>query len=677
MFQLTTGNFAVEAPIEELQIASRATNADEWKLYLRWELAYLFTRVRSFDDDLLSEILKYSTPHTGSGPPEAAAAAARSYARDCIRQLTALLAESHREFAMVIIDRTELGRSYKDRAAQARSNRAERPRLDTSDLSRSLLFSPEDVKALWYPLHFAISGRYFDEDRNSDRYSDVRTVLSQTSAWIVREFINLILLGPADRSASELAGCDIIARSAESATVELSRWPEISSSLQKRLDSWQRVLIAGNSYPTKDDSPQSAHLWENLVNKASVMGQSQQTFVAAPAPLRPRGSQSPTKQTSYEPITAGATATAVPITAHVPDRTASYNGGGPISKYQNQYDKQVERLQSQTAALRTSSAPHPNGNNNNNNNNNAAAAGSYASNTSRRIEPSPSTSQAQNSSSNANGQSSSSAAAAAALGGYSPVLNPTGSSHTITGANTNSDSLALTSAMPPSSGNFDDYVRTQFDLQDKTIADAVSYFQRERQRMAEVKERLRELEKQQELLTANYKRQMEDLDRKKRDVFDRYQTEKAAPPVNIPQEVVGAMPQQSTVHFNIGEADNHVATTTAAAAASSAPININSSNNNSSFSGGHGLERSATNATAGGATLSGPVGHDYYDDDEYERDPHPHPRTNSGKGGKLQKMHPEFDGVGSGGMPPVEVGSQGKGKARVSWIQRATHAMKR
>ncbi|KAK6525881.1 hypothetical protein TWF281_010925 [Arthrobotrys megalospora] len=637
MFQLTTGNFLVEAPIDELKIASRATNADEWKLYLRWELAYLFTRVRSFDEDLLSEILKYSTPHTGSGPPEAAAAAARSYARDCIRQLTALLAESHREFANVIIERTELGRSYKDKATQARSNRSERPRLDTSELSRSLVFSPEDVKALWYPLHFAISGRYFDEDRNSDRYSDVRTVLSQTSAWIIREFINLILLGPTDRSASELAGCDIIARSAESVSVELARWPEISSSLQKRLDSWQRTLITGNTYPTKD-SPQSAHIWENLVNKASVMGQSQQSFVA-PAPLRPRGSQSPSKQDSYEPITTATTSTAgtsATTSAYVPDRTSSYNGpthsASTASKYQSQYDKQVERLQSQTAALRTSSAPNPA-----NSASGSGNANSYASNTSRRIEPSPLNT---NPAPNNNG----------AATGFSPVLNANGSSHTITAENNMPGS---SSGLPPASsgGNFDDYVRNQFDLQDKTIADAVSYFQRERQRMADVKERLRELEKQQELLTANYKRQMEDLDRKKRDVFDRYQTEKGAPPVNIPQEVAGAMPQQSTVHFDLGEAERHVATT-------SGP------NNNTSSQGG-------------GATLSGPGGHEYYDDEEWEREPHPHPRTNSGKGGKLQKMHPEFEGVGPGGMPPVEVGSQGKGKARVSWIQRATHAMKR
>ncbi|RVD89709.1 uncharacterized protein DFL_000704 [Arthrobotrys flagrans] len=625
MFQLTTGNFAVEAPIEELQIASRATNADEWKLYLRWELAYLFTRVRSFDDDLLSEILKYSTPHTGSGPPEAAAAAARSYARDCIRQLTALLAESHREFANVIIERTELGRSYKDKAAQARGNRSERPRLDTSDLSRSLVFSPEDVKALWYPLHFAISGRYFDEDRNSDRYSDVRTVLSQTSAWIVREFINLILLGPTDRSASELAGCDIIARSAESVSVELSRWPEISSSLQKRLDSWQRTLISGNSYPTKD-SPQSAHIWENLVNKASVMGQSQQSFVT-PAPLRPRGSQSPTKQTSYEPIATG-TATAIQTT-HLPDRTSSYNGAptSNSSKYQSQYDKQVERLQSQTVGLRTSSAPNPNN----------TSTNSYASNTSRLPA------------------------------GFSPVLNPTGSSHTITAQNTTSDPTmpSSSSGLPPpgsSSGNFDDYVRSQFDLRDKTIADAVSYFQRERQRMSEVKEKLRELEKQQELLTANYKRQMEDLDRKKRDVFDKYQAEKSVPPVNIPQEVAGAMPQQSTVHFDLGEAERHVTTT-------SVPINNTSS---------HQGAAAVTGGNAGAATLAGPGEHEYYDDEEWEREPHPHPRSNSGKGGKLSKIHPEFEGgVGPGGIPPVEVGSQGKGKARVSWIQRATHAMKR
>ncbi|KAK6507686.1 hypothetical protein TWF481_006109 [Arthrobotrys musiformis] len=646
MFQLTTGNFAVEAPIEELQIASRATNADEWKLYLRWELAYLFTRVRSFDDDLLSEILKYSTPHTGSGPPEAAAAAARSYARDCIRQLTALLAESHREFANVIIERTELGRGYKDKAAQARGNRSERPRLDTSELSRSLVFSPEDVKALWYPLHFAISGRYFDEDRNSDRYSDVRTVLSQTSAWIIREFINLILLGPTDRSASELAGCDIIARSAESVSVELSRWPEISSSLQKRLDGWQRTLISGNSYPTKD-SPQSAHIWENLVNKASVMGQSQQSFVA-PAPLRPRGSQSPTKQTSYEPIATASSPAAAVQTTHLPDRSSSYNGAphtANSSKYQSQYDKQVERLQSQTAGLRTSSAP----------NNSSSSANAYASNTSRRIEPSSSQTP---SATNNNGT---------VPAGFSPTLNPVESSHTITAQNT-SDMPSSSSGLPPpaTSGNFDDYVRNQFDLQDKTIADAVSYFQRERQRMSEVKEKLRELEKQQELLTANYKRQMEDLDRKKRDVFDRYQTEKTAPPVNIPQEVAGAMPQQSTVHFDLGEAERHVATT-------SVPINnISLSSQQPGATGG---------VTAGGnggqATLAGPGGHEYYDDEEWEREPHPHPRSNSGKGGKLSKMHPEFEGVGPGGLPPVDIGSQGKGKARVSWIQRATHAMKR
>ncbi|KAF3289951.1 hypothetical protein TWF970_003694 [Orbilia oligospora] len=653
MFQLTTGNFAVEAPIEELQIASRATNADEWKLYLRWELAYLFTRVRSFDDDLLSEILKYSTPHTGSGPPEAAAAAARSYARDCIRQLTALLAESHREFANVIIERTELGRGYKDKAAQARGNRSERPRLDTSELSRSLVFSPEDVKALWYPLHFAISGRYFDEDRVSDRYSDVRTVLSQTSAWIIREFINLILLGPTDRSASELAGCDIIARSAESVSVELSRWPEISSSLQKRLDGWQRTLISGNSYPTKD-SPQSAHIWENLVNKASVMGQSQQSFVA-PAPLRPRGSQSPTKQTSYEPIAAVPGASAIAQTTHLPDRTSSYNGAptSNTSKYQNQYDKQVERLQSQTAGLRTSSAPNPN-------NNTSSSTNAYASNTSRRIEPS-SSSQNQNQSTAPNNNNGTLPA------GFSTDLDPAGSSHTITAQNTDPTMPTSSSGLPPgssSSGNFDDYVRNQFDLQDKTIADAVSYFQRERQRMFEVKERLRELEKQQELLTANYKRQMEDLDRKKRDVFDRYQTEKPVPPVNIPQEVAGAMPQQSTVHFDLGEAERHVTTT-------SVPINNTSSSH-------QGASAAAAGENAGAATLAGPGGHEYYDDEEWEREPHPHPRSNSGKGGKLQKMHPEFEGgVGPGGMPPAEVGSQGKGKARVSWIQRATHAIKR
>ncbi|KAK6336955.1 hypothetical protein TWF718_009743 [Orbilia javanica] len=648
MFQLTTGNFAVEAPIEELQIASRATNADEWKLYLRWELAYLFTRVRSFDDDLLSEILKYSTPHTGSGPPEAAAAAARSYARDCIRQLTALLAESHREFANVIIERTELGRGYTDKATQARGNRSERPRLDTSELSRSLVFSPEDVKALWYPLHFAISGRYFDEDRNSDRYSDVRTVLSQTSAWIIREFINLILLGPTDRSASELAGCDIIARSAESVSVELSRWPEISSSLQKRLDNWQRILISGNSYPTKD-SPQSAQIWENLVNKASVMGQSQQSFVA-PAPLRPRGSQSPTKQNSYEPIAAAPGATVQ--TTHLPDRTSSYNGAttSNSSKYQNQYEKQVERLQSQAAGLRTSSAPNPN--------NTSSSTNAYASNTSRRIEPSSLPSQNQNPSAGQNNNNGTAPAGIAAL-------DPSGSSHTITAQNADPTMPTSSSGLPPgssSSGNFDDYVRNQFDLQDKTIADAVSYFQRERQRMAEVKEKLRELEKQQELLTANYKRQMEDLDRKKRDVFDRYQTEKTVPPVNIPQEVAGAMPQQSTVHFDLGEAERHVTTT-------SVPINNTSSSQGAAAAGGN----------AGAATLAGPGGHEYYDDDddEWEREPHPHPRSNSGKGGKLQKMHPEFEGVGTGGMPPVEVGSQGKGKARVSWIQRATHAMKR
>ncbi|KAF3908182.1 hypothetical protein AA313_de0201912 [Arthrobotrys entomopaga] len=623
MFQLTTGNFAVEAPIEELQIASRATNADEWKLYLRWELAYLFTRVRAFDDDLLSEILKYSTPQSGSGPPEAAAAAARSYARDCVRQLTTLLAESHREFANIIVERTELGRLYKDRATQAKNNRSERPRLDTTELSRSLVFSPEDVKALWYPLHFAISGRYFDEDRNSDRYSDVRTVLSQTSAWIVREFINLILLGPSDRGASDLAGFDIIARSAESVNVELSRWPEISSSLQKRLDGWQRTLIGGNSYPTKD-SPQCGHIWENLVNKATVMGQSQ-TPLVTPAPLRPRGSNSPTKAASYEPVTstsiqpAAVTSAALPPSAYVPDRTSSYgapgisnNGGG--SKHQTPYDKQVERLQAQNSAMRAASNPIP--------------QNAYTSNTSRRIEPTATN----------NGGAM----------GFSPIIDPQASQHTITAENQHQQPpTSSSSAMPPpSGGNFDDYVRSQFDLQDRTIADAVSYFQRERQRMLEVKEKLRELEKQQELLTANYKRQMEDLDRKKREVFDKYQTDKTAPPVNVPAEVVTAMPQQSTVHFDLGEAERHVQPSVQPGVPGSQQL-------------GH-------------SAVPGPGGHDYYEDEEWERNPHPHPQSR--KNSKLHKIHPEFEqqtGPGAhSGPPDSPEQTQGGKKGRISWISR-------
>ncbi|EPS36596.1 hypothetical protein H072_9819 [Dactylellina haptotyla CBS 200.50] len=643
MFQLTTANFTEEAPIEELQIASRATNADEWKLYLRWELAYLFTRVRTFDDELLSEILKYSTPHSGSGPPEAAAAAARSYARDCVRQLTALLAESHREFANVIVERTELGRLYKDRATQAKNNR-ERPRLDTTELSRSLVFSPEDVKALWFPLHFAISGRYFDEDRNSDRYADLRTVLSQTSAWIVREFINLILLGPTDRSASDLAGFDIIARSAESVTVELTRWPEISSSLQKRLDGWQRVLINGNSYPTRD-SPQCGHIWENLISKATVMGQSQ-TPLVTPAPLRPRGSNSPTKAASYEPVAsaAGGAAAAGP-SAYIPDRSSSYGGpgitnnGGP-SKYQNSYDKQIERLQNQGGSMRASSNPVP--------------SNAYTSNTSRRIDPT------------AMVPSSSTPTGNGGAPGFSPVVNPQSSQNTITAETPGAGAIPSTAgsggAIPPQSGNFDDYVRTQFDLQDRTIADAVSYFQRERERMLDVKEKLRDLEKQQELLTANYKRQMEDLDRKKREVFDKYQTEKSAPPVNVPAEVVGAMPQSSTVHFALGEADRHVEASQQPGGPSSRQIGHN--------------------------TI--PTGHDYYDDDdEWEREPHPQQR----KGSKIHKMHPEFEVSGGGPHPHGGNGGsggpmgspeqtmqmqmqQGKGKApRVSWIQRATHAI--
>ncbi|KAF3904863.1 hypothetical protein ABW20_dc0106412 [Dactylellina cionopaga] len=653
MFQLTIGNFAVEAPIEELQIASRATNADEWKLYLRWELAYLFTRVRSFDDDLLSEILKYSTPQTGPSPPEAAAAkaAARSYARDCVRQLTSLLAESHREFANIIVERTDLGRTYKDRAAQARNNRSERPRLDTTELSRSLVFSPEDVKALWYPLHFAISGRYFDEDRNSERYSDVRTVLSQTSAWIIREFINLILLGPTDRSASDLAGSDIIGRSAEAVSVELTRWPEISSSLQKRLDGWQRTLITGNSYPTKD-SPQCGHIWENLISKATAMGQSQTPFVA-PAPLRPRGSNSPSKPASYDSAaTIPAPAPApVPIggpAAFVPDRSSSYgaagatmqhqnstSGAGP-SKYQTQYDRQVERLQNQTANLRSTSSSSNHG-----------PANAYTSNTSRRIEPSPLSS---NPPSNASGTGAN----------FSPVMDPAGSSHTITAETLNSSGAGGPGGGVgggPPNANFDDYVRNQFDLQDRSIADAVSYFQRERQRMLEVKERLRDLEKQQELLTSNYKRQMEDLDRKKREVFDRYQTEKSPPPVNIPQEVAGAMPQQSTVHFDLGEADRHVPQPAA--------------NQQVEMRGGGG----------GGPQMShnaGPGGHEYFDDDEeWEREQQQQHQAHR-KGGKLHKVHPEFDAGQAPESPEqAQLQPQQKGKARVSWIQRATHAIKR
>ncbi|KAF3937330.1 hypothetical protein ABW19_dt0203149 [Dactylella cylindrospora] len=585
MFQLTPENFEHDAPIEELQIASRATNADEWKLYLRWELAYLFTRVRSFDDELLSEILKYSTPQTGSGPPEAAAAAARSYARDCVRQLTTLLAESHRDFANILVERTDLGRLYQERAQLAKNNRAERPRLDTSELSRSLVFSPEDVKALWYPLHFAISGRYFDEDRNSDRYADVRTVLSQTSSWIIREFVNLILLGPTDRSQQGLAGFDIISRSAEAVSVELTRWPEISSSLQKRLEGWQRTLIQGNSYPTKD-SPQAEHIWQNLVTKAAAMGQS--PLVTTPAHLRPRGSNSPTKQQPYEEPPAAA--------VYVPDRTSSYaSGSGSSMPNKSAYAKQVERLQTQA--------------------NTASASNTYASNTSRRIDPSPVNTQPNP--------------------GFSPQNPTTSSRDTVVVENPNNPA-AGSSGTP--NANFDEYVRNQFDLQDRTIADAVSYFQRERQRMADVKERLRDLEKQQELLTANYKRQMEDLDRKKREVFDRYQTEKTAPPVNMPHEVAGQVPQQSVVHFDLGAADRHVQTS-----ATSGPV---------------------------------PAHDEYYDEEDWEREPSMHNRK-----GKLQKMHPEFDNAGPGGpLPQQPQGSpdqQQRGKPRVSWIQRATHAIKR
>src|SRR5437588_2799066 len=99
MFQLTPANFHENAPISELEIASSATSADQWKLYLRWEIAYLFYRVRRFDDELLTEVLKYSTPKSGSGPPEAAAAAARSFARDCVMQLTLTVSQAHEEFA--------------------------------------------------------------------------------------------------------------------------------------------------------------------------------------------------------------------------------------------------------------------------------------------------------------------------------------------------------------------------------------------------------------------------------------------------------------------------------------------------------------------------------------------------------------------------------------------------
>ncbi|KAF3903123.1 hypothetical protein ABW21_db0205433 [Orbilia brochopaga] len=599
MFQLTTGNFAVEAPIEELQIASRATNADEWKLYLRWELAYLFTRVRAFDDDLLGEILKYSTPHTGSGPPEAAAAAARSYARDCLRQLTVLLAESHREFASVIVERTELGRVYKERATQARTNRSERPRLDTSELSRSLVFSPEDVKALWYPLHFAISGRYFDEDRLSDRYSDVRTVLSQTSSWIIREFINLILLGPTDRSASDLAGLDIISRSADSVTTELTRWPEISSSLQKRLDGWQRTLIGGNSYPTKD-SPQCGHIWENLVAKATVMGQLQVTtpiIGGAPIPLRPM------KQTSsYEQQQPAQQSTAI-SGAYVPDRSASYNhqGSNPGSTNGKQ------PLQS------SSSYRSPNLN-------------SYTSNTSRRIEPAPS---------------------ANAAGGTS---------------NSTPGAMDTNNSTPVGSTNFDEYVRNQFDLQDRTITDAVSYFTRERQRMGEVKEKLRDLETQQDVLTANYRRQMEDLDRRKREVFDRYRTETAAPPpVSVPAHQEGIaqviLPQSSAVHFDVGEAERHVG-----AAMKQSQQSQQQSQSQHHHHHHHG-------------------GDEFYDD-EYERENHSQPQRRNTN--KLQKMHPELADPAnavagpsaqtppSGAETPEGMKPEGKGKqSRVSWIQRA------
>ncbi|KAJ6258228.1 Vegetative incompatibility protein [Drechslerella dactyloides] len=588
MFQLTTGNFAVEAPIEELQIASRATNADEWKLYLRWELAYLFTRVRSFDDDLLGEVLKYSTPHSGSGPPEAAAAAARSYARDCLRQLTALLAESHREFASIIVDRTELGRVYKDRATQAKTNRSERPRLDTSELSRSLVFSPEDVKALWYPLHFAISGRYFDEDRLSDRYSDVRTVLSQTSSWIIREFINLILLGPTSRSASDLAGLDIISRSAESVSAELTRWPEISSSLQKRLDGWQRTLIAGNSYPTKD-SPQCGHIWENLVAKATVMGQLQVTtpiIGGAPFPLRPMKQTSSYEQQQPQQSTAA-------TGNYVPDRSASYNqGSNPGSS--NGKQPQI----SHSGSLRS-----PNVN-------------AYTSNTSRRIEPAPLTT-------NAGGTSNSTPAA-----------------------------METNNSTPVGSTNFDEYVRNQFDLQDKTIADAVSYFNRERQRMGEVKEKLRDLETQQEVLTANYRRQMEDLDRRKREVFDRYRAETAAPPpVSVPAHQEGIaqviLPQQSAVHFDLGEAERHVGA---------------AMQQGQQGQGQHHHHH-------------GPGGVDYYEDewDQSNAQQQAPRRHNS----KLQKMHPELAAEASGGpsaqpTPPsgadTPEGSKPEGKGKQSRI---------
>ncbi|KAK6346695.1 hypothetical protein TWF696_006813 [Orbilia brochopaga] len=600
MFQLTTGNFAVEAPIEELQIASRATNADEWKLYLRWELAYLFTRVRSFDDDLLGEVLKYSTPHTGSGPPEAAAAAARSYARDCLRQLTALLAESHREFASIIVDRTELGRVYKERATQARTNRSERPRLDTSELSRSLIFSPEDVKALWYPLHFAISGRYFDEDRLSDRYSDVRTVLSQTSSWIIREFINLILLGPTDRSASDLAGLDIISRSAESVTTELTRWPEISSSLQKRLDGWQRTLIGGNSYPTKD-SPQCGHIWENLVAKATAMGQLQvttPTIGGAPVPLRPMKQtssyeQQQQQQQPQQSAIVGAT--------YVPDRSASYNHQGSNPGSSN----------GKPQITQSSSYRSPNAN-------------AYTSNTSRRIEPAPLTT-------NAGGTSNSTPA----------------------GMDTNNST-------PVGSTNFDEYVRNQFDLQDRTIADAVSYFTRERQRMAEVKEKLRDLETQQEVLTANYRRQMEDLDRRKREIFDRYRTETAAPPpVSVPSHQEGIaqviLPQTSAVHFDLGEAERHV---------------------------GAAMQQGQQQQQQAQHHHHHHHGGDEYYDDEWERENHSQPQRRNTN--KLQKMHPELaespaGAVGpsaqtppSGGAETPEGKPEGKGKqSRVSWIQRA------
>ena len=454
----------------------------------------------------------------------------------------------------------------------------------------------------------------------------MRTVLSQTSSWIIREFINLILLGPTDRSASDLAGFDIISRSAESVSVELTRWPEISSSLQKRLDGWQRTLITGNSYPTKD-SPQCGHLWENLVSKASVMGQSQ-TPIVTPAPLRPRGSNSPTKSASYEPVASAAAAAGLAAANYIPDRTSSYGAPGPSnnggsSKFQTPYDKQVERLQSQAANLRAASNP--------------VQSNNYTPNTSRRIEPSPMTSNPQSN----NGGS---------IGGFSPLIDPQSSQHTITAENQNLGG----GVAQPQSGNFDDYVRNQFDQQDRTIADAVSYFQRERQRMLEVKEKLRDLEKQQELLTFNYKRQMEELDRKKREVFDRYQTDKTAPPVNVPAEVVGAMPQSSTVHFDLGEADRHVQ---ASQQASVVP----------------------QSQAIGNSNLAGPGGHEYYDDDEWEQQHNPPPQRRNTT--KSHKMHAEFGTAGpgaqGGGMAPSspEQTQQqvqgGKKPSRVSWIHRA------